>query len=134
MFLPLQKLQRFAIIVPIACYLSLMGWFFQLPGLTTDGQTYLQIARNLHYGVGLGWQALWFPPLHSILIAAAALLPGAHDLQVAAGVVSLVMGLVLTVSVYLLASQLFNRTVGVMTTFVVLSFPHILHLHAVTEA
>jgi 4-amino-4-deoxy-L-arabinose transferase-like glycosyltransferase len=134
MFPARQTLQRFAVIIPLTYFAILMKWFYQVPGLTTDGQTYLQIARNLHYGIGLGWQALWFPPLHSILIAAVAFLPGAHDLQIAAGVVSVSMGLLLTVSLYALATQLFNRLTGVIATVTVLSFPHVVHLHASAEA
>src|SRR5512138_3387201 len=98
---------------------------FHLPGISIDGQVYLQIARNIHYGIGLGWQALWVSPLHSILIALVAYLPGAHDLQVAAGVVSLLMGIALTVSLYFLAATVFNRKVGILATIVVISFPHI---------
>jgi 4-amino-4-deoxy-L-arabinose transferase-like glycosyltransferase len=112
----------------------MISCFYRLPGLGIDGQTYLQIARNIHYGIGLGWQALWFPPLHSILIALVAWLPGAHDLLTAASIVAVVMGLLLTVSVYFLSATVFGRTVAVITTIVVLSFPHVFNLHFSSEA
>jgi 4-amino-4-deoxy-L-arabinose transferase-like glycosyltransferase len=119
------KIKRFAVLFPLAYFAIMMSCQYRLPAISTDGHTYLQIARNIHYGIGLGWQALWVPPLHSILIALVARLPGAHDLQVAAGVVSLLMGVLLTVSLYFLTTAIFNRKVGVMATIVVLSFPHI---------
>ncbi len=120
--------KRFAVLIPLAYFAILMCSQYRVPAITSDGHTYLQIARNIHYGIGLGWQALWVPPLHSILIALVAWLPGTHDLQGAAGIVSLMMGMLFTVSLYFLSAAIFNQKVGVITTIVVLSFPHIPNL------
>jgi 4-amino-4-deoxy-L-arabinose transferase-like glycosyltransferase len=122
------------ILIPLIYFAVLMGCLYHQPGITTDGHTYLQIARNIHYGIGLGWQALWFPPLHSILIALVAWLPGVHDLLAAAGIVSISMGILLTASLYFLAAGIFDRKVGVLATIATLSFPHIFNIHISTEA
>ena len=99
-------------------------WRYSLPGITADGQTYLQIARNIHYGAGLGWQALWAPPLHSVLIALAGWLPGVPDLKTAAGIVSPLAGALLPLAVYLLASRAFNRTTALAAGILAVFFPH----------
>jgi 4-amino-4-deoxy-L-arabinose transferase-like glycosyltransferase len=128
-----RKLKHFAVLIPLTFFAGIMIWQYRLPGISTDGHTYLQIARNIHYGIGLGWQALWASPLHSILIALIAWLPGAHDLQFAAGIVSILMGILLTVSLYFLTTEIFDWKVGVIATIVVLSFPHVINMHFSTE-
>jgi len=107
---------------------------FSRPGVTADGQTYLQIARNLHYGIGLGWQALWVPPLHSILVALVAWLPGVPDLLMASAIVCAVMGVLLTGAVWLLASELFGRSVALGAAVTAALFPHFLWISRAPEA
>jgi hypothetical protein len=121
-----KNIQKLAVFIPLAYYAIVIANLYSLPGISADGHTYLQIARNIRFGIGLGWQALWAAPLHSILIAGASLLPGVPDLQVAAGVVAIVMGAMLTVSLYLLATLLFDWKTGIAAAMVAVSFPHIL--------
>jgi 4-amino-4-deoxy-L-arabinose transferase-like glycosyltransferase len=128
------RIQKYAVLIPLLFFAVLMICLYRQPGISTDGHTYLQIARNIHYGVGLGWQALWFPPLHSILIALVAWLPGVHDIQAAAGIVAILMGMLLTVSLYFLSTEIFNPKVGVLAAITVLAFPHIFNAHISTEA
>lgn len=107
---------------------------YVLPGISADGQVYLQIARNIHYGIGLGWQALWVPPLYSILVALVGWLPGVSSLLVAAGIVSVLMGLFLPLAVYGLANSIFGIRIafaaGVLTAF----FPHLRTIQFFSEA
>ena len=95
--------KRLAPALPIALVLYLMLSSFSRLGITADGQTYLQIARNIHFGIGLGWQALWVPPLHSCLVALVGWLPGVPALLLASAIVGALMGLFLVVAVWLLA-------------------------------
>ncbi len=120
--------------MPLALSLCVIFSSFSRPGVTADGQTYLQIARNLHFGIGLGWQALWAPPLHSILVALVGWLPGVPDLLMASAVVGATMALLLTCAVWLLASELFGRTVALGASVIAALFPHFLWICRAPEA
>ena len=126
--------KRLAPALPIALVLYLMLSSFSRPGVTADGQTYLQIARNIHFGIGLGWQALWVPPLHSCLVALVGWLPGVPDLLLASAIVGALMGLFLVVAVWLLAEELFGRTVALGAAFVAALFPHFHWIFKAPEA
>lgn len=119
---------------PLALSLYVIFSTFSRPGITSDGQTYLQIARNLHSGIGLGWQALWVPPLHSILVALVGWLPGVPDLLMASAIVGAVMGIALTVAVWLLAEELFGRRVALGAAVIAALFPHFLWISKAPEA
>lgn len=121
-------------LLPLALSLYVIFSGFSRPGVTADGQTYLQIARNLHYGAGLGWQALWVPPLHSTLVALVGWLPGVPDLLLASALVGAVMGVVLTVAVWLLAAEIFGRTVALGASVIAALFPHFLWISRIPEA
>ncbi len=120
--------------MPVALSFFVIFSTFSRPGVTTDGQTYLQIARNLHFGIGLGWQALWVPPLHSILVALAGWLPGVPDLLMASAIVGAVMGILLTGGVWLLASECFGRSVAFGASVIAALFPHFLWISKAPEA
>ncbi|HXE97975.1 MAG TPA: glycosyltransferase family 39 protein [Dongiaceae bacterium] len=121
-------------VIPLALSCYVIFSTFSRPGITADGQTYLQIARNLHFGIGLGWQALWVPPLHSILVALAGWLPGVPDLAMASALVGAVMGIALTGAVWLLASELFGRSVALGASVIAALFPHFLWISKAPEA
>ena len=121
-------------LIPLALSLYVIFSTFPRPGVTADGQTYLQIARNLHFGIGLGWQALWVPPLHSILVALVGWLPGVPDLLMASAIVGAVMGIVLTVAVWLLASEFFGRSIALGASVIAALFPHFLWISKAPEA
>ncbi|MGB9080382.1 MAG: glycosyltransferase family 39 protein [Desulfuromonadaceae bacterium] len=121
-------------LIPVVVSLYVIFSTFSRPGVTADGQTYLQIARNLHFGIGLGWQALWVPPLHSILVALVGWLPGVPDLLMAAAIVGAVMGILLTVAVWLLALEYFGRSVALGASVTAALFPHFLWISKAPEA
>ncbi len=121
-------------LIPIALSLYVILSTFSRPGVTADGQTYLQIARNLHFGIGLGWQALWVPPLHSILVALVGWVPGVPDLLMSSAIVGAVMGVLLTVAVWLLASEYFGRSVALGASVIAALYPHFLWISKAPEA
>lgn len=129
----LQPCNRYAALLPVLLSLVLACANFTVPGVSADGQTYLQIARNIHFGAGLGWQALWAAPLHSILIAVTAWLPGVGDLQLAAGLVSALMGVLLTAAVYYLAREHFTLGAALLAGLITAVFPHFRWIARSTE-
>ena len=126
--------KRLMPVIPLALSCYVIFSTFSRPGITADGQTYLQIARNLHFGIGLGWQALWVPPFHSILVALAGWAPGVPDLLMASAIVGAVMGIVLTGVVWLLAEELFGRSVALGASVIAALFPHFLWISKAPEA
>jgi len=126
--------KRLLPLIPLVLSLYIFFSHLSRPGVTADGQTYLQIARNLHFGIGLGWQALWVPPLHSTLVALCGWLPGVPDLLLASAMVGAIMGVVLVMGVWLLASEIFGRTVALGAATVAALFPHFLWLVKAPEA
>jgi 4-amino-4-deoxy-L-arabinose transferase-like glycosyltransferase len=130
----IKEPRRLAPVIPIALVLYLMFSSFSRPGITADGQTYLQIARNIHFGIGLGWQSLWVPPLHSCLVALVGWLPGVSDLLLASAIVGALMGVFLVVSAWLLTEEVFGRTVAMGASLVVALFPHFLWIYKAPEA
>jgi 4-amino-4-deoxy-L-arabinose transferase-like glycosyltransferase len=107
---------------------------FNTVALTMDGVTYLQIARNILHGKGLGWQASWAPPLHSILIAAVSYISGIDDLLLAATIVSVLMGFLLIVAVYVTAYQVFDRKTALISASIAALSPHLLRITFSDEA
>jgi 4-amino-4-deoxy-L-arabinose transferase-like glycosyltransferase len=126
--------QKYTFLIPLGVSIAIITYFYALPGLTADGHIYLQIARNIRYGIGLGWQALWCPPMHSILIALASWLPGVPDILTAAGIVTPLMGVLLPVAVYFLAAGIFSRSVAVAAAIITAAFPQLLFLTFSTDA
>jgi len=126
--------KRLMPVIPFALSLYVIFSTFSRPGITADGQTYLQIARNLHFGVGLGWQALWVPPLHSTLVALVGWVPGVPDLLMASAIAGAAMGIFLTVAVWLLASELFGRSVALGASVIAALYPHFLWISKAPEA
>jgi 4-amino-4-deoxy-L-arabinose transferase-like glycosyltransferase len=113
---------------------ALVMWKFYHPlGITADGHTYLQIARNIQSGAGLGWQALWATPLPPIIIAGVDSIFGVHNLVRTAGLIAPVMGVLLTASVYFLASGLFDRKTAIIASLVAAVTPHFLWITFSTE-
>lgn len=129
-----SNFQKFTFLIPLCISISIIVSSYRLPGITADGHIYLQIARNIRYGIGLGWQALWCPPMHSILIALVSWLPGVPDIHTAAGIVAPLMGVLLPVAVYFLAAGIFSRSVAVAAAIVTAAFPQFLFLSFSTDA
>lgn len=129
-----SKYLKFTFLIPLCVSVAIITYSYGLPGITADGHIYLQIARNIRYGIGLGWQALWCPPMHSILIALASWLPGVPDIHTAAGIVAPLMGVLLPVAVYFLAAGIFARSVAVAAAIITAAFPQFLFLSFSTDA
>jgi uncharacterized membrane protein YuzA (DUF378 family) len=126
--------KKFTFLLPLIVSAVVITYFYSLPGITADGHIYLQIARNIRSGIGLGWQALWCPPMHSILIALVSWLPVVPDIHTAAGVVAPLMGVLLPVAVYFLAAGIFSRSVAVGAAVITAVFPQFLFLSFSTDA
>ena len=125
---------RLAVLFPVLLALTVVWSHFQQPGVTADGVTYLQIARNILMGKGLGWQASWVPPLHSILIAAVSYATGMRDLLAAVGIVSPLMFFCLVIAVYYLAMEVFDLRTALVASFFTALSPHLLFIAFYPEA
>lgn len=122
---PLERARRLAFLFPIILAALVVWSGYRVPGLTADGVTYLQIARNILMGKGLGWQALWASPFHSILVAGVSALAGIPDLLTASGIVSAGMFFCLVVAVYYLALELFDLRTALVAALLTALSPHL---------
>lgn len=127
-------MRALAVLIPVFLALAVIWSHWRVPGVTADGVTYLQIARNILMGEGLGWQALWAPPLHSILIAAVAYLTATRDLLASVGVVSPIMFFCLILAVYYLAREVFDLKTALIASFFTALSPHLLFIAFNPEA
>ncbi len=116
------------IMLPAGVSLLTLWHHYHIPGVSADGTIFLQIARNFLFGQGLGWQALWVPPFHSVLLAGAAHLTGGSDLLAAAAIVGSLQAFLLVLVVYGLAATIFDRRTAVIAALVTAVFPHLLFI------
>jgi len=123
-----ETLRRLSVLIPVVLSLIVICANYHVPGITADGVTYLQIARNILLGKGLGWQALWAPPLHSVLIAGVSYLAGMKDLLAVAGIVSPFMFFCLVLTVYGLAIELFDLRTALVASLFAALFPHLVFI------
>lgn len=100
-------------------------------GITADGVTYVQIAKNILRDGSLGWQATWTSPFFSVLIAAA--YPLFKSFIIACYMVNTLMLWLLPLSVYLLASTMFNKKIGLLAAIFASFHPHFFGGHMDTE-
>lgn len=128
-----EKIGRLSVLLPVTVAIFMLWKYSNTPGASMDGVTYLQIARNILSGNGLGWQALWVTPLHSILIAGVAYFFGIGDLLVAAGIVAVAANLLLVLAVYCLAQEIFDRRTAVIAALFTAIFPHLLFIASSAE-
>jgi len=119
---------RMSILIPALLSAIVLAASYRVPALTHDSVTYLQIARNVLTGGELGWQALWAPPFHSLLIAAASYGSGVHDLLLVVSLLAPLTCFLLVITVYLLAEELFDRTVAVMAASLCGLSPHLVNI------
>jgi len=119
---------------PMSLSLAVIWSHFQQAPLTMDGVTYLQIARNALNGIGLGWQALWAPPLHSLLVAALARLTGSSDLLWMATLLAALGGFLLVPLSYAFTLQLFERRTALIAATLTALSPHLHQISRSPEA
>lgn len=120
-------------LLPVLLSVAVLWSRYSIPGLTADGVTYMQIARNLLLGGELGWQALWAPPLYSLLIAAGARIFGTGDLLLVASFIGPLMGVILVAAIYKLAESLFDRPTALAAAILTALSPHLLSISYSTE-
>ena len=122
------------VLFPVLLSLAITWTHYHVVSLTMDGVTYLQIARNILAGKGLGWQALWAPPLHSILVAAGSYLGRTDNLLAVASMVAALLGVLLVPTVYFLACQVFDRKAALAAALLTAVSPHLLWISKSPEA
>ncbi|MBI5190650.1 MAG: glycosyltransferase family 39 protein [Nitrospirae bacterium] len=103
----------------------LLGGIPPISHISYDGVYYAQIARNILAGDGLGWEAMIFPALQPVFIAAIAYVTGIDNLAFLSGYVSQVAGIALLVPVYLLVRDLLGKSAAVAAVFVIIPYPHL---------
>lgn len=113
--------------------ISMIAWRYQNSSITMDGVTYLQIARNLLSGEGLGWQALWASPGYSILVAGLSLLTGNSNLLGITPLVGACSYLMLLFALYGLGTAIFCRRTAIAAALIVACSPHILAIMSPPE-
>jgi 4-amino-4-deoxy-L-arabinose transferase-like glycosyltransferase len=112
--------------------IRIIAWAYLGTGtIESEGAEYAKIAENLRSGngyVGLVFPGpqVMFPPLFSWLIAGVSVLT--HDYETAGRIVALVLGTLLPLPVFGIASRLFNRTVGFIAGVLALLHPLLVHL------
>jgi 4-amino-4-deoxy-L-arabinose transferase-like glycosyltransferase len=87
--------------------------------ISADGISYVSIAKEFISGRGLA-SATHYPPFYPILLGLASTLT--HDFEAAGLAVSIVMGSLLVVPVYLLGTEFFDKRVGVIAALLSLTW------------
>jgi 4-amino-4-deoxy-L-arabinose transferase-like glycosyltransferase len=128
------RFTRVSLVLLIAASFTirLVAWAYLGTGtIESEGAEYAKIAENLRNGIGYvglvfpGPQVM-FPPLFSWLIAGVSFLT--NDYETAGRIVALVVGALLPLPVFGIASRLFNRTVGIIAGVLALLNPLLVHL------
>lgn len=120
--------RKYLVIIPLILGAIVVAALYKKPGVSMDATTYLQMARSMQYGMGLGWIATWVPPLYSILIYLVDRIAGFNDLLFASGVVSVFMGILLPPAIFFLASAIFDIRTALAASVLAAVFPHFLIL------
>lgn len=102
----------------------LIKWYFLqfFHVISADGIAYVNIAKDFVDGRGLAG-AVHFPPFYPILVGLTSLL--VPDFELAGRLVSMVMGSLIVVPVYLLAREFFDRRAGLIAAVLAISWPSI---------
>ena len=93
--------------------------------IENEGADYARLARNLLSGNGyvgmLGGPETIFPPLYPVLIGALSVVTG--DTEVAGRLISMAMGTLLPVPMFLLTEMVFDRRAALSAAFLVAIVP-----------
>src|SRR5713101_1278542 len=120
------------IMVAASFAVRIAAWaYWQTGTIESEGAEYARIAENLRNGVGYvglvtPGSELLFNPLFPWLIAGTSFVT--HNYQLAGRLVALVMGALLPLPVFGIASRLFNRRVGFIAALLTLLHPLLVHL------
>lgn len=93
--------------------------------ISYDGVYYVQTARNILAGDGLGWEATIFPVLQPILIAAFALVTGIKNLAFLSTCVSEAAGLLLLLWVYFFVREIYGKKPAFAAVLLLMPYPHL---------
>jgi 4-amino-4-deoxy-L-arabinose transferase-like glycosyltransferase len=121
-----------ALIVAASLAVRVAASVYWRPGaIESEGAEYARIAENLRHGVGYVGLAtpgpeVNFPPLFPLLIAGTSF--ATHNYEWAGRLVSLLLGALLPLPVFGIASCLFNRNVGFIAAMLALLHPLLIHL------
>ncbi|HYM74925.1 MAG TPA: glycosyltransferase family 39 protein [Candidatus Dormibacteraeota bacterium] len=121
-----------ALVVAAAFAVRVAAWAYLRTGaIESEGAEYARMAENLRKGLGLvgivtPGSELLFNPLFPLLIAGTSFVT--HDYELAGRIVALVMGILLPLPVFGIASRLFNRRVGFIAAMLVVLHPVLVHL------
>ena len=130
---PLKFLLLLALMVAASFALRVAVWSHWRTGaIESEGAEYARLAENLRNGVGfVGFVTpgpqLNFNPLFPLLIAGGSFLTHG-DFELAGRLVGLIMGSLLPLPVFGIASSLFDRRVGLIAALLVLLHPLLVHL------
>ncbi len=130
---PPRRLWIWLTLIVVASFAVRLGaWaYWQTGAIESEGAEYARIAENLRNGVGYvglvtpGAQ-LNFNPLFPVLIAGVSFVT--HNYELAARLVALVMGALLPLPVFGVASRLFDRRVGFIAAILTALHPLLLNL------
>src|SRR5712692_11921922 len=120
------------IIVAASFAVRVAAWAHWPTGaIESEGAEYARIAENLRNGMGYVGLAhpgtqLNFNPLFPVLIAGTSFVT--HNYELAGRLVALIMGGLLPLPVFGIASCLFNRRVGVIAALLTMLHPLLVHL------
>ncbi len=106
-------------------YKTFAGGIPEISHVSYDGVYYVQTARNILAGDGLGWEATIFPVLQPILIALLAFVTGIKNLAFVSSCVSEVAGLLLLLWVYLLARDIYGKMPALAAVLLLIPYPHL---------
>jgi 4-amino-4-deoxy-L-arabinose transferase-like glycosyltransferase len=120
------------LVVAASFAVRVAAWaYWQTGAIESEGAEYARIAENLRNGVGYvglvtPGSELLFNPLFPLLIAGISFVT--RNCELAGRLVALIMGGVLPLPVFGIASRLFNRRVGFIAALLTLLHPLLVHL------
>ena len=123
--------------LPLILILALvLRWYYALflvGSIDTEGIEYARIAENLlaghgYVGIATPGKELMFPPLFSLLIAAATLVT--HQSEIAGRAISIIMGTLLVIPVYLIADRMYGRRNAQVAGVLVAAHPTLINMSA----
>lgn len=105
----------------VVAALAIRLWFMQyFRVISADGIAYVDIARDIMTGQGLA-RATHYPPFYPLLVGGAASLVG--DYELAGQLVSIVVGSLLAIPLYLLGREFFDRRVALLAGILTIVWP-----------
>ena len=120
---PLGAILLVALTVRVVAVVSFTG------AIDPEGSEYARIAENLtaghgYYGIATPGKQLMFPPLFPFMIAATSLVT--RQAELAGRLVSVVMGTLLVVPVFLMARHLYHRATAYVAAWLIAVHPYLI--------